>query len=49
VARRGREPTFEHGAYVLPDGALLLAPMTDRGGFCFRVEPGGSGWVKRPA
>lgn len=44
-----RVPTFEHGAYVLPDGALLLALMTNRGGFCFRVEAGGWGWAGRPA
>jgi hypothetical protein len=41
-------PAFDHGAYVLPDGALLLA-LTNRGGFCFRVEAGGWGWVKRSA
>jgi hypothetical protein len=44
-----RVPTFEHGAYVLPDGALLLALITNRGGFCFRVEAGGWGWAVRPA
>jgi hypothetical protein len=44
-----RVPTFEHGAYLLPDGALLLALMTNRGGFCFRVEAGGWGWVVPPA
>jgi hypothetical protein len=44
-----RVPTFEHGAYLLPDGALLLALMTNRGGFCFRVAPGDWGWVTKPA
>jgi hypothetical protein len=49
VAPADAVPTFEHAAYVLPDGALLLALFTDRGGFCFRAEPGGWGWVARPA
>jgi hypothetical protein len=42
-------PMFEHAAYVLPDGALLLALITERGGFCFRAEPGGWGWTTRPS
>jgi hypothetical protein len=42
-------PTFDHGAYVLPDGWLLVALVTERGGFCFRVPPGDWGWARRPA
>jgi hypothetical protein len=42
-------PSFEHGAYVLPGGELLLALVTDRGGFAFRVGPGDWGWTTRPA
>jgi hypothetical protein len=42
-------PAFEHGAYVLADGELLIALVTDRGGFGFRVAPGDWGWVTRPA
>jgi hypothetical protein len=49
AAPADRVPTFEHGAYVLPDGALLLALMTNRGGFCFRVEAGGWGWTAPPS
>ena len=42
-------PTFQHGAFVMADGWLVLALVTERGGFAFRVAPGGWGWARRPA
>jgi hypothetical protein len=44
-----RVPTFENGAFVMADGWLMLALITERGGFAFRVPPGGWGWVRLPA
>jgi hypothetical protein len=55
VAQLAREapaeavPTFEHAAFVSADGWLLLTLVTERGGFAFRVAPGGWGWAHRPA
>lgn len=42
-------PIFEPGTFVLPEGWLLIALITDRGAFVFRVEPGGWGWIAQPA
>jgi hypothetical protein len=49
AAPTDRLPAFEHGAYVLAGGWLLIAVVTNRGGFCFRIEPGGWGWSNRPS
>lgn len=47
TAPADRVPTFEHGAFVSTEGWLLLALVTERGGFAFRVPPGGWGWARR--
>jgi hypothetical protein len=49
TAPADRVPTFEHGAFVKEAGWLILALVTERGGFAFRVAPGGWGWALRPA
>jgi hypothetical protein len=49
AATADRLPTFEHGAFVMADGWLVLALVTERGGFAFRVPSGGWGWMQRLA
>jgi hypothetical protein len=49
AAPADRVPTFEYGAFVTADGWLVLVLVTERGGFAFRVPPGGWGWTTRPA
>lgn len=49
VAPADRVPTFEHAAFVMADGWLILALVTERGGFAFRIPPDGWGWARKPA
>lgn len=45
----GGAPRFEYQAHVQPDGALVIACITDRGHFAIRVEPHDWRWTQAPA
>lgn len=50
VARHPGRQDFTHAAYVLDDGALVVAGWSPQAGsFAFRLEPGAWQWVRRPA